>query len=80
MPRPPGPDQRRYRGTPRAQMRSAIRHLANLQNRHARYLTYPIDHYPNQLYQTADGVAIDACVDKLEQLLDAKGPIPSRTP
>lgn len=78
MPRPPTPTQRRYRGVPRAQMRTALRHLRNLLARDFKLLSGPLAHYPNQLFELEDRSACANAVNRLVILLVRLGPIPSR--
>lgn len=80
MPRPPTPTQKRYRGRIRADMRSALRHIDFLLQWQAFYLTYPRNHYPNQLAPAADVVNLINAGNILTAWLASTGPIPDRGP
>lgn len=78
MPRPPRPNQKRYRGRIRSDMRSSIAHLKKLTAWNIRYNAAPLASYPNQLASAADMTTIGAGLTKLQDLFAALGPIPSR--
>jgi hypothetical protein len=78
MPKAPQPNQKRYRGRIRADMRSALFHLRKLSNWNIKFNGKPITYYPNQLAAAADMGLIVAAAVQLSQWLTLKGPIPSR--
>lgn len=78
MARPPRPNQKRYRGRLRSDIRSSLNHMNRLIAWNVRYLAYPIASYPNQLAPPADMTAVAAAAVVMFNWLAAKGPIPSR--
>lgn len=78
MARPPRPNQKRYRGRIRSDIRSAVRHLTNLYNWDVKYRAFPIASYPNQLAVLADITQLTTTLAMLQTWMGYKGPIPSR--
>lgn len=78
MPKPPTPQQRTYRGIPRREMRSLLNHSKMLLSWQTRFAGRPFNSYPNQLFTAAQQNQVGNFATLMQQLLDSKGPIPSR--